>query len=123
MTTSLHERRAAALEAIGRALLELAAIEREPAERLAHEILVDRRNCETEVGLRPSAFAAAAGRDFPAFRVSRRLTASKADVLAWLKSRTVEGKAPRVYAPSSPTVSAQAPTPMDHDAFLRRKLD
>lgn len=84
------ERRAAALEAIANALLELAAVEREPEDAPPAEILIDRRNCERELGLSPWAFVRSAGREFPAFRVSKRLTSTKEDVLAWLKSRKVE---------------------------------
>ena len=109
---SRHERRAAALEAIAHALLELAAVEREPEEAAPTEVLLDRRNCEKELGLTPRAFAAAAGRDFPAFRVSKRLTATKADVLVWLKTRKVEPKPARVSAPP--------PKESDRDSFLRQ---
>jgi hypothetical protein len=106
-----RERRAAALEAIAHALLELAAVEREPEETTSPtETLIDRRNCQETLGLSPHAFVAAAGRDFPAFRVSKRLTATKADVLAWLKTRKVEPKAPRPLA---------APKPPDPDAVLK----
>lgn len=110
--SSPRERRAVALEAIAHALLELAAVEREPEEEVApQEVLVDHRNCEKELGLVPRAFTAAAGRDFPAFRVSKRQTATKADVLAWLKTRKVEPKPPRLKeAPKG------APDP---DAFLK----
>jgi hypothetical protein len=88
-----QERRAAALEAIAHALLELAAVEREAEDAaVPKSVLIDRRNCDRELGLTPRAFAAAAGRDFAAFRVSKRLTAMKEDVLAWLKSRKVEPK-------------------------------
>ena len=110
--SSRHERRAAALEAIAHALLELAALEREPDEIAPKEILIDRRNCERELGLSPRAFAAAASRsDFAAFRVSKRLTATKADVLAWLKSRKVE---PRPH--HEKPLSTQ---PQDPDGFLK----
>ena len=109
---SRHERRAAALEAIANALLELAAVEREPDESSPSEVLVDRRNSAKELGLSPSAFTAAAGRDFPAFRVSKRLTATKADVLAWLKTRKVSPK---------PHPAKPAPTKeSDRDAFLKQ---
>src|ERR1700722_5327563 len=109
--TTRRERRAAALEAIAQALLELAAVERDPEETTSpSEILIDRRNCEKELGITPHAFVAAAGRDFPAFRVSKRLTATKADVLAWLKTRKVERKAPH------PREDPKAPDP---DALLR----
>jgi hypothetical protein len=110
---SRQERRAAALEAIAHALLELAAVEREPEEKqTAREILIDHRNCEAELGLARRAFTAAAGRDFPAFRVSKRQTATKEDVLAWLKSRTVEPKA-KVVAVTPPRA------PDDPDSFLK----
>jgi hypothetical protein len=105
-----RERRAAALEAIAHALLELAAVEREPEETCPSETVIDRRNCEEVLGLTPHAFVAAAGRDFSAFRVSKRLTASKADVLAWLKTRRVEPKPPR---------SKNARELPDPDAFLK----
>ncbi len=108
--TSPRERRAAALEAIAHALLELAAVEREAEETSAAEVLVDRRNCEKELAITPHAFVAAAGRDFPAFRVSRRLTATKADVLAWMKTRTIQPKPPR---------PVETPKPPDPDAFLK----
>ncbi len=109
--TTRGERRAGALEAIARALLELAAVEREPEETTSpSETLIDRRNCERELGITPHAFVAAAGRDFPAFRVSKRLTATKADVLAWLKTRKVERKAPR---------AKEEPKPADPDALLK----
>lgn len=87
--SSQRERRAAALEAIGKALLELAAIERASEEVPDAEVLIDRRNCRKELGLPAGAFISAAGREFPAFRVSRKVTATKADVLAWLKTRGV----------------------------------
>lgn len=110
--TTHRERRAAALEAIGHALLELAAVEREPEETTnPNEALIDRRNCARELGLTPHAFVASAGYDFPAFRVSKRLTATKADVLAWLKTRKVERK---------PRRPVEAPEPPDNDAFLRQ---
>jgi hypothetical protein len=49
--TTRRERRAAALEAIAHALLELAAVEREPEETTSpSETLIDRRNCERELG-------------------------------------------------------------------------
>ena len=109
--TCPRERRAAALEAIAHALLELAAVEREPEPSTnPAEILVDRRNCEEELRITPRAFADAAGRDFPAFRVSRRLTATKADVLAWMKTRTVQPKPPR---------PVETPKPADADAFIK----
>ena len=73
-------------------------------------MFIDRRNCEKEVRLSPRAFADAAGRDFPAFRVSRRRTATKVDVLTWLRSREVEPKISR-----SPLVEP----PPDPDAFLK----
>jgi hypothetical protein len=110
---SHRERRAAALEAIAHALLELAAVEREPdAFRNSKEVLIDRRNCEAELGLTPGSFVAAAGRDFPAFRVSRRLTATKEDVLAWLKSRKTSPKSARVIVPPK--------KPDDPDEFLKK---
>jgi hypothetical protein len=109
---SQRERRAAAFEAIAQSLLELAAIEREPEERPASEILIDRRNCESKLGLSPRAFGDAAGRDFPAYRVSRRLTATKADVLAWIKSRPVPTKGSR------PPAATSRPTE-DPDAMLK----
>jgi len=90
-----HERRAAALEAIGKALLELAAIERESREAPPEEVLIDRRNCRRELGLPAGAFIAAAGHDFPAFRVSRKVTATKADVMAWLKTRAFTPEPPK----------------------------
>lgn len=109
--TTRRERRASALEAIAHALLELAAVEREPEETAnPSETLIDRRNCERELGLTPHAFVAAAGRDFPAFRVSKRLTAIKAEVLSWLKTRTVERKRPRLR---------EDPKPGDADAVLK----
>jgi hypothetical protein len=109
--TTRRERRAGALEAIAQALLELAAVEREPEETTSpSETLIDRRNCERELGITPHAFVAAAGRDFPAFRVSKRLTATKADVLDWLKTRKVERKAPR---------AKEDPKPADPDALLK----
>jgi hypothetical protein len=93
--TTQGERRAAALEAIAHALLDLAALEREPEESAPSEVLIDRRNCEKELGLRPRTFlAAASDRDFPAFLVARRVTATKADVFAWLKTRRFEPKPP-----------------------------
>jgi hypothetical protein len=108
-----HERRAAALEAIARALLELAALERETdAPAPSKEILIDRRTCDAELGLTPASFVAAAGRDFPAFRVSRRLTATREDVLAWLKSRKIEPKSVRVIVPPK--------KPDDPDEFLKK---
>jgi hypothetical protein len=107
---SLAERRAAALEAIARALLELAAIERESETSSPIETLIDRRNCERELGITPRAFVDAAGRDFASFRVSRRLTATKADVLAWMKTRKVQPKLPR---------PVEVPAPPDPDAFLK----
>lgn len=109
--SSRRERRAAAFEAIAHALLELAAVEREPETTpSAREILIDHRNCEEQLGLTPRAFTAAAARgDFPAFRVSKRQTATKDDVLSWLKSRKVEPK-PK---------PAPAATPPDPDAFLK----
>ena len=100
--TSQRERRAAALEAIGNALLELAAVEREAEESPAGEVFIDRRNCEKELGLSPRAFADAAARHFPAFRVSRRLTATKDSVLTWLRSREVEPKTSRPAAMKPP---------------------
>jgi hypothetical protein len=110
--TAHRERRATALEAIAHALLELAALEREPEEATSPgETLIDRRNCEKELGITAHAFVAAAGRDFPAFRVSKRLTATKADVLGWLKTRKVERKAPRAI---------DLPKPDDPDAVLKR---
>lgn len=116
---SRHERRAAALEAIAHALLELAAVEREPEEvRSAREVLVDRRNCNEELGLTPRAFAAAAGRDFPAFRVSKRLTATKEDVLAWLKSRRVDAK-PKAM----PTTAVPVPKADDRETILKKVHD
>src|SRR5687768_2600751 len=90
-----QERRAAALEAIGHALLELAALEREPPESRPIDVLINRRNCAKELGLSPTAFLEAAGTAFPAFRVSRTVTATKADVLTWLRSRSVEPKVQR----------------------------
>lgn len=109
---SRHERRAAALEAIAHALLELAALEREPVESTSpKELLIDHRNCEAELGLARRAFTAAAARgDFPAFRVSKRQTATKDDVLAWLKSRKVE---PKVKTPP------ERAAPSELDAFLK----
>ena len=59
---SQSERRANALEAIGNALLELAAIERASEEVPETEVLIDRRNCRKELGLPAGAFIAAAGR-------------------------------------------------------------
>lgn len=113
---SRRERRATALEAIAHALLELAAVEREPEDvATPKEVLIDRRNCDRELGLTPRAFAAAAGRDFPAFRVSKRLTATKEDVLAWLKSRTVE---PKPKAVSSMAVAV--PKEDDRDTLLKK---
>jgi hypothetical protein len=111
--TSPCERRAAALEAIGHALLELAALEREPEESAPTEVLINRRNCVKELGLAPGAFLEAAGTAFPAFRISRTVTATKADVLAWLKSRQVAPKVPR----EKPAVSS--PSPADPDEFLK----
>jgi hypothetical protein len=109
--TTRSERRAAALEAIAQALLELAAVEREPEETTnPSETLIDRRNCERELGITPHAFVAAAGRDFPAFRVSKRLTATKGDVLGWLKTRKVECKVPR---------AKEDPKPPDPDALMK----
>jgi hypothetical protein len=105
------ERRAAALEAIAHALMDLAAVEREPDEAMSPiETLIDRRNCERELGITSHAFVAAAGRHFTAFRVSKRLTATKADVLAWRKTRKVE---PKVHRP------AVTPRPPDPDTFLK----
>jgi hypothetical protein len=111
---SRQDRRAAALEAIAHALLELAAVEREPEDPVTpKEILIDHRNCEAELGLAPRAFTAAAARgDFPAFRVSKRQTATKEDVLSWLKSRKVEPKPGRVRE-----VPKKADDP---DAFLKQ---
>jgi hypothetical protein len=109
--SSRNERRAAAFESIAAALLELAAVEREPYEANPQEVLINRRNCAKELSLTPSAFVAAAGRDFPAFRVSRTLTATKADVLTWLKTRAVQ---PKLQRPKP------APTaPDDRDVFLK----
>jgi hypothetical protein len=109
--TTRRERRAAALEAIAHALLELAAVEREPEETTSPiETLIDRRNCEKELGVTPHAFVAAAGRNFPAFRVSKRLTATKGDVLGWLKTRKVEREASRAN---------EDPKPADPDALLK----
>ena len=109
--TSRGERRAVAFEAIAQALLELAAVEREPDDATSpSEILIDRRNCAEMLGLTPHAFVAGAGRDFPAFRVSKRLTATKGDVLAWLKTRKVEPKAPRLQ---------ETPKVPDPDVFLK----
>jgi hypothetical protein len=108
--TPQRERRAAALEAIGNAILELAAVEREADEPAPADVFIDRRNCEKEVRLSPRAFADAAGRHFPAFRVSRRRTATKVDVLTWLRSREVE---PKVSRPPLTT------PPPDPDAFLK----
>lgn len=52
--TSRHERKAAALEAIADALLELAAVEREPDEAVSpSETPIDRRNCGEMLGLSP----------------------------------------------------------------------
>jgi hypothetical protein len=91
--------------------MELAALEREPDETTGpSETLIDRRNCEKELGITPHAFVAAAGRNFPAFRVSRRLTATKADLLVWMKTRKVEAK---------PQRSAPAPKPPEPDPFLK----
>ncbi len=96
---------------MARALLELAAVERESdGTTSAAETLIDRRNCEKELGITPRAFVDAAGRDFASFRVSRRLTATKAEVLAWMKTRTVEAKPPRPL---------EAPKPPDPEAFLK----
>lgn len=117
---SRRERRAAALEAIAHALLELAAVEREPEEQTPNEVLIDRRNCEKELGLTPRAFAAAAGRDFPAFRVSKRITATKADVLAWLKTRTVEGTPSRPVATKTKVPDADALLKAAHRRFVAR---
>jgi hypothetical protein len=105
-----HERRAKALEAIAHALLDLAAVEREPEDAPPREVLINRRNCEAELGLAPSTFMNAAGRRFPAFRVSKRVTATKADVLAWLKTRKVTVR--------TPTMSRTPATDPDPDAFL-----
>ncbi len=91
--TELRKRRATALQAIGNALLELAAIERESADG-GGEMFINRKNSESELGLASSAFRAAAGLHFPAFRVSRRLTAKREDVLAWLTSRTMTKSVP-----------------------------
>jgi hypothetical protein len=108
---SQRERRAAALEAIGNALLELAAVERASEEVPETEVLIDRRNCRKELGLPAGAFIAAAGREFPAFRVSRKTTATKADVLAWLKTRRFT---PAPTPPKAPLASDSEP-----DAFLK----
>jgi hypothetical protein len=110
-----RERRAAALEAIANALLELAAIEREPETSAPAEVLIHRKNCRQELGLPPAAFLEAAGREFAAFRVSRRVTATKADVLGWLKTRGVTAKPPRAR-----DVPERAPmTELERDEFLR----
>ena len=108
---SPRERRAAALEAIAQALLELAAVEREPEDVPLGEVLVNRRNCAKELGLAPTAFVEAAGREFQAFRVSRTITAKKADVLAWLQTRKVK--------PRSVQVAPSPGVPVNMDDFLR----
>ena len=97
----IQERRAIALEAIGHALLELAAIERE-SEPATRETFIDKKNSLREVGLSPAAFAAAAGLHFPAFRVSRRLTATREDVVGWLKGRTMVKPQPTYGSPPPP---------------------
>lgn len=113
ITESRAERRAAALEAIGKALMTLAALEREADEPRPEDVLIDRRNCREELGLPQRAFLFAAGQEFPAFRVSRRVTATKADVLAWLKTRAVQPK-------QAPSIAVEASSsPPDPDAFFR----
>jgi hypothetical protein len=107
--TSRTERRAAALEAIANALMQLAAAEREADEPRPEDVFIDRRNCRKELGLPQRAFLSAAGTDFPAFRVARRVTATKADVVAWLKTRSVQPK----------PVPVRAAAPLDPDAFFR----
>jgi hypothetical protein len=92
-------------------LLELAAVEREAEEKPPQEVMIDRRNCEKEVGLSPRSFMDAAGRHFPAFKVGRRPTASKADVLAWLRSRVKTTRARPLEV---------TPTEFDMDAFLKK---
>jgi len=119
--TTQRERRAAAFEAIAHSLMDLAAIEREPEERPASETLIDRRNCQNELGLSANAFVRVAGREFPAFRVSRRLTATKADVLTWMKSRPVPTRART--PPSKASKTAEDPEIMlkaVHARFVAR---
>ena len=105
----IQERRAIALEAIGHALLELAAIERE-SEPATKETFIDKKNSLREVGLSPAAFAAAAGLHFPAFRVSRRLTATREDVVGWLKGRTMVKPQPSSGSPPPPKPTLPRPT-------------
>lgn len=73
----------------------------EKSEPATRETFIDKKNSLREVGLSPAAFAAAAGLHFPAFRVSRSLTATRADVVAWLKSREMV-KPPRPSSEPTP---------------------